>query len=290
MKLQTIRFPEPPANASVFSDSSINRPGKGAWLYIVIVEEPSTPVKQILLIILVAFIGFFLFQSSVLVWRFHKGARFADQSVPFEAVNPESRARILVVGDSTGVGTGASRSLDSIAGRLHQDNPHIAVVNRSINGARVEDLLRQMTPEDDREFDIVLVQVGGNDILRFTPLDRLHDMITRVLEEAGRRGRHVIFISTGNVGLAPAFFPPLTWIYSSRTRKVRALFIEAAARVDVEYVDLFKERDEDPFLRDPEVYYAADYLHPGSEGYRLWYDELKRQTSINAVLRTTDGK
>ncbi|MBN2688104.1 MAG: SGNH/GDSL hydrolase family protein [Deltaproteobacteria bacterium] len=247
-------------------------------------------MKQLLLIILVAFIGFFLFQTSLLVWRFHKGVRFADQSVPFEAVNPASRARILVVGDSTGVGTGASRPQDSIAGRLYQDNPHITVVNRSINGARVEDILRQVSRDDDGEFDIVLVQVGGNDILRFTPIDRLHDMIKRVLEEAGRRGRHVIFISTGNVGLAPAFFPPLTWIYSSRTRKVRALFIEEAAYADVEYVDLFKEKDEDPFLRDPEVYYATDYLHPGSEGYRLWYEELKSQTSINSILRTTGGK
>jgi lysophospholipase L1-like esterase len=243
-------------------------------------------MKQIILIAVSVIVGLFLLKTSVLVWRFHQGTRFASESVPFEAKEWGARARILVVGDSTGVGTGASRPLDSIAGRLYRDFPHTAVVNRARNGARVEDVLRQLDHDDDREFDIVLVQAGGNDILRFTDLKRLRGTIRKVLEEAGERGQHVIFISTGNVGLAPAFFPPLNWIYTERTRKVRAVFMEVAAHAGVEYVDLFKEREEDPFLREPDLYYAADYLHPGSEGYRLWYEELKRQTSVTSILRS----
>lgn len=246
-------------------------------------------MKQIILIVIIVIVGLFLFKASVLVWRFHQGTRFASQSVPFEAKDSNARARILVVGDSTGVGTGASRPPDSIAGRLYRDFPHSEVVNRAHNGARVEDVTRQLDHDDDRGFDIVLVQVGGNDILRFTDLNRLRGTIGDVLEEAGERGQHVIFISTGNVGLAPAFFPPLNWIYTERTRKVRAVFMEVAAHTGVEYVDLFKEKDEDPFLRDPNLYYAADYLHPGSEGYRLWYEELKRQTSVTSVLRSGGG-
>lgn len=247
-------------------------------------------MKQIVLIVIIVIVGLFLFKTSILVWRFHQGTRFASQSVPFEAKDSDTRVRILIVGDSTGVGTGASRPSDSIAGRLYHDFPHSEVVNRSRNGARVEDVRRQLDHDDDKGFDIVLVQVGGNDILRFTDLKRLRVIIGDVLEEAGVRGQHVIFISTGNVGLAPAFFPPLNWIYTERTRKVRAVFMNAAEETGVEYVDLFKERDEDPFLRNPNLYYAADYLHPGSEGYRLWYEELKRQTSLTSVLRSKGGE
>jgi lysophospholipase L1-like esterase len=91
-------------------------------------------------------------------------------------------------------------------------------------------------------------------------------------------------MSTGNVGLAPVFFPPVNWIYSWRTRKVRAIFMAVSWREKIEYIDLFKERDKDPFLRDSATFYAADTLHPGSEGYRLWYEELKRQSSIDMIL------
>jgi len=247
-------------------------------------------MKQIILIVLIAIVGVFLFKTSILVWRFHQGTRFASQSVPYEAKDSDARTRVLVVGDSTGVGTGASRPSDSIAGRLHRDFPRSMIVNRSHNGARVEDVLRQLGNEDDKGFDIVLVQVGGNDILRFSDLTQLRCTIGDVLVKASERGKYVIFISTGNVGLAPAFFPPLNWIYTERTRKVRAVFMEAGAHTGVEYVDLFKERDEDPFLRDPNLYYAADYLHPGSEGYRLWYEELKRQTSVTTIMRSKGGE
>lgn len=95
-------------------------------------------MKQVSLVILIVLTAIFLFQATQLAWRLHQGFRFASSSSPFQAANPEPRARILIVGDSTGVGTGASHPRDSVAGRLHDDYPCIAVINRSVNGARVE--------------------------------------------------------------------------------------------------------------------------------------------------------
>ncbi|MEQ8203084.1 MAG: GDSL-type esterase/lipase family protein [Smithellaceae bacterium] len=156
--------------------------------------------------------------------------------------------------------------------------------HRHQHGAKVEDIFEQLKDFGTGEFDLVLLQVGGNDIIRFTDLERLKASITGVLKLAGDRGGDVIFMSTGNVGLAPVFFPPVSWIYSWRTRKVREIFLAVSHREKVEYIDLFKERDKDPFLRDSAKFYAADTLHPGSEGYRLWYEELKRQSSIDMIL------
>jgi hypothetical protein len=42
-------------------------------------------MKQIVLIVIVAVVGIFLFKASVLLWRVCQGIRFARQSVPFEA-------------------------------------------------------------------------------------------------------------------------------------------------------------------------------------------------------------
>lgn len=225
-----------------------------------------------------------IFQLSLLFWRVHQGRAIADGSRKFEVNRADAPVKILVVGDSTGVGTGVQDPSDSIAGRIYGDNPNVYIRNRSHNGATAQDILLKLESEPEKNFTLVLVQVGGNDILRFTNLNTLRQVITRVLEAATTKGKHVIFMSTGNVGLAPAFPLPLSWIYTWRTRKVRAIFMEAASKTGVEYVDLFRERKDDPFLREPSLFYAADYLHPGSEGYRLWYEELKRQTSLMSLL------
>lgn len=230
-------------------------------------------------------LGFILIiQSSLLIWRINKGVKIAQSSMPFERKDPNASVSVLIVGDSTGVGTGVKSPLDSIAGRLHHDFPDAEIINRAENGAHVDDVISQLTYSDKR-YDLILIQAGGNDILRFTDLEALQNAIETVLDTAVKKADMVIFLSTGNVGLAPAFFAPLSWIYTARTRRVRELFINAAEQESIEYVDLFQERDADPFLKDPQRYYASDYLHPGSDGYRLWYEEIVDQTSVVDFLQ-----
>lgn len=241
-------------------------------------------IKYIILAIVILCVSAASFESCTFRKRIAKGRQLAEESVPFGIRIPKAEARILVVGDSTGVGTGADRPLDSIAGRIYQDFPFVEIINKSDDGAKIRDVLIQLNTAGDEKFDIVLVQVGGNDILRFTDLDRLKDLITIVLKAARQKSRNIIFISTGNVGLAPAFFPPISWLYTYRTRQVRAVFRKVSQKLHIEYVDLFKEKKDDPFLTGPEKFYAVDFLHPGSEGYRLWYEELKKQTSLISIL------
>jgi len=241
-------------------------------------------VKRLVLALIIFVCLYLVINSVQLGIRIHKGMKLAKESMAFEVINPGSRKRILIIGDSTGVGTGASDPADSIAGRIAQEFPFVDIVNKSDDGAKAIDLLDQFSAVDDRAFDVVLVQVGGNDILRFTDLDDLKNSISEVLREAYRHAPYVIFMSTGNVGSAPAFFPPVNRIYTERTRKVRSIFLLLSREKKVEYVDLFAERKDDPFLREPERFFAPDFLHPGSDGYGLWYEELKQQTSLKERL------
>jgi lysophospholipase L1-like esterase len=241
-------------------------------------------MKQILIACVVICACIITVEVSLLGVRMHKGMKFAAESVPFEARVTNANHRILIVGDSTGVGTGAERPQDSIAGRIFRDYQDVEIVNLARNGAKVEDVIGQLQSIVSERFDIVLVQAGGNDILRFTGLEELRRTIVGVLGAAKDIGTHVIFISTGNVGSAPAFFTPVNRIYTGRTRKVRHVFMEVAGRAGVEYVDLFKEKKDDPFWKEPERFYASDFLHPGSAGYGLWYEELNRQTSLPSIL------
>ena len=234
------------------------------------------------LVFFILFLG--IIELTILGVRIQRGRLIAAESTPYEAQRPGASKSLLIVGDSTGVGTGAARPQESIAGRIADEFKNVNITNLSRNGAMVRDVYEQLRGTGERSFDVILMHAGANDTLYFSPLERLRESVQILLETARTKGDHVIFLSNGNLGLAPAFFPPLSWIYTSRARKVRRLFMDVAAEYGVEYVDLFREKGDDPFSADPDRFYARDFLHPGSEGYRYWYREIKTQSSLAEVL------
>lgn len=241
-------------------------------------------MRRIFGFILLFFFLLFLWNSGMLAVRIHRGMELARTSKPFVKENSGAVLKIAVIGDSTAVGTGTTDGAFSIAGRMAGEYPAVAILNLGKDGERFLEVIMQLNKLPDRGFDILLLQAGRNDILRFTPSERLEREVAEALDIARKKSRHVFFMGTGNVGIAPAFFPPVSWLYTERTRKARSLFMSEAKNKGVEYVDLFRERDQDPFLRDPAKYYASDGLHPGNEGYGVWYGELMRQTSISSLL------
>ena len=220
------------------------------------------------------------------LWR---ARALAAASTPFERTLPRPRHRLLVVGDSTAVGTGASDPAASVAGRLAAAFPGLAVENRARDGAVTRAVVGQLAGVQEHRFDLVLVQTGGNDILRLTPTEGLREATAAVLDAAGARGRRVVMMSTGDVGTAPAFPFPVDRLLSARTRQVRQVFMEAAAAAGVTYVDLYRRPAADPFLADPDRYYARDGLHPSGAGYALWYRELMTQAPVARILGDTGG-
>jgi lysophospholipase L1-like esterase len=220
---------------------------------------------------------------GVALWR---GWALAAESRAFEARLPNAKRTLLVIGDSTAVGTGAERPENSVAGRLSRLVPDVEIINRAEDGARTGELIQQLGAAPGAAYDVILIQTGGNDILWFTGLRRLRAATTRLLQEAKTRAGRVVLMSTGDVGTAPAFPVPIDWLYSWRTRRVRELFIGVTARLQVEYVDLYDPGAENPFNANPEPYYATDGLHPSDAGYRLWFEQLTADSSILESLRT----
>ena len=241
-------------------------------------------MKNVLAVIVVISLGYTLFGTAMLGVRIFTARKLSDRSVPFQYSASPERYSILIVGDSTGVGTGAETPKDSVAGLILRDFPETTIENRAEDGAKFADVIAQLDDEITEQYDLILIQAGGNDILRFTPLETLGDNVGTLLKSAKERAHHVVFMGAGNVGNAPAFMPPLNWLYTSRTRKVRKLLMEIAEAEGVLYVDLFMERSDDPFIAEPERYNAADFLHPGSEGYRLWYEALKTQAHLDELI------
>lgn len=217
--------------------------------------------------------------------RLDHSRKLAQASEPFSVRPPGATARLLVVGDSTGVGTGASAARYSVAGRIATDHPQLEVVNRAADGARFADVVRQLDAAPAPRFDIVLIQAGGNDVIRFTSADVLRAQVDEALRLAHDKAATVIIMPAGNVGNAPFFFPPLSWIMTSRSRDLHATVRASAASSGARYVNLFKEAADDPFVRDPQRLHAADGLHPSDDGYALWYAELQAQAALRDLVR-----
>lgn len=180
---------------------------------------------------------------------------------------------ILVLGDSTGYGTGASNPSYSVAGRLGEKNPTFSIKNGSTNGATLRDAHSLLTSGTEM-YDLILFQVGGNDILQLRSIAKIEADTRALLLTAKERSSHVVLMTTGDVGAAPAFGPLVSALLSHRTKQARDVFMRVSEEVGVVYVDLFAEKEDDVFQQDPERYHSKDNLHPSDDGYGVWFEKL----------------
>lgn len=224
-------------------------------------------------------VRFFLLRS--------KSKVLVQQSVAFEQKGDTALLPFLFAGDSTGVGIGASRSEETFAGYFGKDFPNRPIKNISKSGRKTEELVSILQAQKSQSAQWVFVQIGGNDILYFTPHEKLADHIVRVVREGKRVGKHVVLLTSGNVGNAPFFPRILSSVWTRKTLQVRELFTHTAETEGVLYVDLFQERSDDVFLTNIPLYYSSDLLHPSGEGYNIWYAktrEVIRDTNVESEL------
>jgi len=215
--------------------------------------------------------------------RLQRSTRLARRAHPFERQAEPEGARLLVVGDSTAGGAGASDPIHSLPGLLSRANPSLTVVNKAEPGARFADILEQL--DGPERFDAVLVLGGTRDVLGTTRDAALRDRVQRVAQRARVRAEVVVFMPPGNLGNLRFFLPPWSWWMSYRARRLQAIVAEVARANGAQHVTLFMEREDDPFARHPRRLSSRDGLHPSDAGYELWQRELETQAQLSARLR-----
>jgi lysophospholipase L1-like esterase len=197
---------------------------------------------------------------------------------PFERRLERSALRVLVLGDSTGVGVGANRPEESIAGLLAEDFPFADIVNVSRSGARVADALAQARGcrRSGQRFDVALLHIGGNDVLRATPMKKLAEDCELLLAELAGLADRTIWLGPPNIGIVPLFPPPFSWVLAARSRAAAALFARSAAAHDIAFLDFSSGEHATRFKRGRRDHFASDLLHPSSSSYSYGYAAARR--------------
>lgn len=208
-----------------------------------------------------------------------------SRAMPFERKDvPSGAPRALFVGDSTAVGVGAIENSRSVAGLFARDYPKFFIENNAVSGRKVADILPAFQSYEDHSFDLVIIQIGGNDIVRFSEKAKLGKDIRSVMKESRRVGKNVVLLTAGNVANAPLLPRPVAFLWEKRTLAVREMFRSASRESGAYYVDLFRDKSDDPFAADPKRYHSLDLFHPSADGYALWYASLKETIEGNHLV------
>lgn len=220
--------------------------------------------------------------SGCAAWRIGQSVQLAKDSEPFSATPASPSASLLIVGDSTAVGTGASTPENSLAGQIARTYPTLRIVNMAHDGAKFNAIAYQLAGTE--RFDMILILGGGNDVIRLTSDAALRENIDRAVARATTRSDHVIVMPAGNVGNAPFFFPPVSWWMSARARTLHDAALQSARAHGATFVDLYRDKMADPFAQEPDRMNARDHLHPSDAGYAFWFAELERQARISQII------
>jgi len=241
-------------------------------------------VSQTTAFILLVLVVYIVAEMIRLRLHFRAGRNLAKASAPFGVHRENAKLNILIVGDSTAVGTGAYNPENTVAGRLVNKFSNINVTNLGKNGTTTASLLDTLLSLDvTLTYDVMIINVGGNDAVFLSPLDEVAVKIEDVLYEAKKRARKVFLWTGGNAGSLPAIPLIARWYFERRSRIVRGYFGAAAKKCGVVFIDLFRERKLDPIRQHPERYIAKDHFHPNDEGYSLWYDELLKEFKAHNI-------
>ncbi len=233
---------------------------------------------KLLIFIGVCVVAMFIYDIAHTFILARKSGVLIKNATPFTRNISDAEKRILILGDSTAYGTGTQDNQYSTAGRLGALYPNAYVQNLAVNGLKIDGLLKILeTLPTQEHFDIILIQIGANDVIRLTSMDKIEQGITEVLKHTQGLGDQVIVLHSGNIGES-RFFPwYLKPLLSQRSFKIREIYKTQTSIYSAKYVDLI-DSPASVLLRDnPQKYYAPDFLHLSNEGYGLWFDEIQKQ-------------
>ena len=190
----------------------------------------------------------------------------------------EETLHYLVLGDSTAVGEGGSYEQGvavQTAEHLAQSGRRVELVNVSVSGARLRDVLTEQLPRANlAATDLVLLDVGANDVTHLTRSASIARDYERIVTALLRGNCRMKVVVTGSPDMStPPRIPRLLRPWAgSRTRSLNRIAREVVQRHALTFAPI-AERTGPLFASDPTLF-SADRFHPNDRGYATWIPVL----------------
>lgn len=184
--------------------------------------------------------------------------------------------QLLMLGDSTAAGVGASETAATVGARLAAG---IAATGRTVtlssvavSGSRAADLADQLRELGERPAaalpDLAVILIGANDATHLSRLGTVRGKLTAAIRELRATGAAVVVAGCPDLGAVRTFGQPLRLLAAARGRAVAAAERRAAADAGATFVDLARETGP-TFRADPRML-SEDRFHPSDLGYARW--------------------
>ncbi|MBO2445618.1 SGNH/GDSL hydrolase family protein [Actinomadura barringtoniae] len=188
----------------------------------------------------------------------------------------EPTFRFVLIGDSTAAGVGAPVHAEALPGFLAEalQGQLQRSVAWSVTGKRgatarrvVTDLVPALNGTDP---DLVVITVGINDLIRRRSLEQwgadLTDLISTLRARYGNA--EVIVAGMPPVHRFPAIPQPMRLVIGAQARAMDRIMREVAHANGAVHAPM-----DEAMASDRELF-ASDGIHPSSDGYRVWANDL----------------
>ncbi|MCH4812192.1 arylesterase [Vreelandella neptunia] len=200
---------------------------------------------------------------------------FASSSINAEPVNADSGPTLLVMGDSLSAAYGIEREEGWVSLLTQRLEGKAHVINASISGEttsgglqRFADIIGQRQP------DIVLLELGGNDGLRGLPPNQMQANLASMIEQSQEAGAQVLLLG---IDIPPNYGQAYRDAFTG-------VFYSLAEEYDVSLV---------PFLLEDialdNALMQSDGIHPTADAQPIILDNIwpELEPLIDPLLETT---
>ena len=179
------------------------------------------------------------------------------------------RLTFVVLGDSIGFGTGATRSEDALGPRLTAALAAEGIAADlsvlAVPGAVSRDLAPQVRRAVALQPDLVLVVIGANDMARFVPPAQAAADLGAAVSALRGAGAEVVVVPAPDLALVPWIPAAYRSVVTAACTQLQTRQGEAVRREGGVIAALDADLDA-AFAADPAMF-AGDRFHPSSAGY-----------------------
>ena len=234
-------------------------------------------MKLIIILIVATLFIYSVYWTAFIHKKLQVSKKLVAAAVPYSLFSSDKSKTLLVIGDSTAVGVGAENASDSLPAKISNLFHSTYVENYAVSGAVVTNLSKQLTKATEKKYDVILVQIGANDIVRFHNVDITTNHLKAIIEKLKEKSSTIILVSAGNLGGAPLIPHPFRKIYTDLNLKYHKNFEKMSESLGIIYVNTYSDPSVDPFILNPEKYFAGDSFHPSSDGYQIWFEKVQQK-------------